>query len=276
VGRFGRVVCLDAESGQLVWQKELTTDFGGRPPSWGYAPSPLIDGNTLILLPGGSRGNMVALDKVTGATRWQGGGTDGVGYATPAIATIGGVRQYVAMTAKAVIGVQPDNGQLLWRQDWVTSNDVNAAMPLVFNDQVFVTAGYNHGCGLVKVAANQPTVAWENKAIVAHFSSPVLLDGYIYGDSDPDHLVCLDPNTGEIKWRQPGFDKGGLTVVGGLIVAMSGRTGDVVLVDPQPTGYKELGRLKTMGGPNAWTAPVVAYGKLLVRNRTALACYDLN
>ena len=128
--RSGLVHCLDAASGQKVWSKSLTADLGGAPPQWLYAPSPVVDGKAIIVIPGGAKGAVAALDKDSGAVLWQGGGSDKCSYATPVPATIAGVKQYVIFGDKALFGVQANSGKQLWRVPWETGCDVNAATPL--------------------------------------------------------------------------------------------------------------------------------------------------
>jgi outer membrane protein assembly factor BamB len=274
----GQVHCLDAKTGQKLWSRNIQADFGGKAPGWGYTASPVIDGDKLILCPGGADAAVVALNKQTGATLWKGGGSDAPGYATPVIATINTVRQYVVFTATNLIGVKADTGERLWQYAWPTAHGVNAASPLVIGNQIFITSGYNTGCALLEISTEGATKRWEVKgtgAMAAHFNSPVLVDGFIYGNSDPTHLVCLDPRTGTVKWKQAGFEKGGLVVVDGTIIALTGDKGDVVQSVLTPDGYREVGRLTAPLGGQSWTPPIVADGKLIIRNRSSLACFSL-
>jgi hypothetical protein len=149
-----------------------------------------------------------------------------------------------------------------------------AAAPLVIGNSVFITSNYNRGCTLLEIADGKATAKWENKEICSHFNSPLYYDGSIYCTSDPGKLVCLDPATGTPRWTKQGFEKGGLMSVDGTLIVMDGRTGDVVMVKLNAEKYEELGRFKPLGG-QSWTAPIVANGKLIIRNKTTLACYDL-
>lgn len=275
VSRSGAVRCLNAGDGSLLWSRNLQADFGGRPPQWNYAASPVVDDGKLILVPGGSKGAVAAVNKDDGKTIWQGGGSDIAGYATPVPATLGGTKQYVVFTGKALTGVRASDGRLLWRVPWETNYDVNAATPIVSGNRIFIASGYGVGCGVVEVSGNNARIVWRNKAIQAHFSSPVLYAGHVYGIGDPGNLVCLDPADGTVLWQQGGFEKGGLIIVDGLIVAFQGGDGALVQVKATPAGYEEFGRFTPLGG-QSWTAPVVAGGKLIVRNKTTLAAYALN
>lgn len=274
LSRLGALHCLDAKTGKVVWRRQINDEFSARKPQWDTSYSPVVDGDRLIVCPGGPDAAVAVLDKSTGKTIWQGGGSDGQSYATPVVATIGGKKQYVVFAAKALIGVDASNGTLLWRAPWSTAYDVNAATPVVIGDSVFIASGYGKGCALVDVKGSEASIRWANKSIQAHFSSPIYFKGHIYGTGDPGVLVCLDPQTGKELWRQPGFEKGGIVGVDGVILALSGSNGDLAMVEMSPAGYKELGRVTPLGG-QSWTAPIVAQGRAIVRNKSAIACLSL-
>lgn len=275
LGRMGMLNCLDAKTGANIWSRDTFADFKGKKPQWLYAMSPVIDGNKVIVCPGGPDASVAALDKATGKTIWQGGGSDIPGYSTPIIATINGIKQYVVLTGVSLIGVDAATGKLLWRQEWKTMYDINGAQPIAIGDSVFITSGYGHGCGLVEIQAGKPVIKWENKELVGRFSSPVLLDGLIYGVGEPGNLVCLDPMTGTVKWKQEkAFEFGGLVAVDGVILVADGKSGGLTMVSQSPTAYQELGKFTPLGG-QSWTAPIVANGNLIMRNKTDIACFAL-
>ncbi len=276
LGRFGLLNCLDAKTGQLRWSHNLMTDFGGQLPSWYYAMSPVIDGNALILCPGGAKGVLVALNKLTGETLWQNGGNYNASYATPVIATIEGKKQYLVFAQRNLISADAETGAPLWSYPWQTGCDVNAAMPLVVGSYIYLTSGYGHGCTLLEIANGAPKPCWENKAMQSHFNSPIYYKGYFYGTTDPGDLVCMNPKTGEVMWRQGGFGKGGVAAVDGMLLAVAAGSGEVVLVTLDPSKYQENGRVRPLpASQNSWTAPIVANGKLITRTTQALACVDL-
>ena len=273
---MGKVFCLNAETGEKIWGANLVADFGGRLPSWRMATSPFIDGDRLILIPGApNNGAVVALNKTTGQLLWKGGGSDIPGYATPVVATIQGVKQYVIFSGTSLNGVETETGKLLWSFPWKTQHDVNAALPLVAGNSIFITSNYRRGCALVEITPDGPVKAWENTNMHSHFSTPVVIDNLIYGTTDPGKLVCLDPrNEGKIVWEQRGFGKGGLIAVDGVLLVLDGNNGDLAMVKATPEAYQELGRFRPLGG-QSWTAPIVADGKLIIRNQKTLAVYDL-
>jgi len=274
VSRLGLVLCLDAKSGKRVWSRSLLKDLHGRKPTWDYSMSVLIDGKKVIVVPGAGSGTVAALDAATGKTIWQGGGNDIPGYATPVLATINKVRQYVVFTGKSLIGVDTNSGKLLWRCPWETSNDVNAACPIVSGNHVFITSDYGKGCALVEVVGKTAKIKWQNRSIMSHFSAPIFSNGFIYSTSDPGKLVCMEFATGKVRWEQRGFEKGGVSAADGVLLAFEGNTGNLVMVKMAPDKYTELGRFRPLGG-QSWTAPVMANGKLIIRNQKTLACLAL-
>lgn len=276
LSRLSQLLCVDAEKGEVIWKRNMKKEFGGKRAKgdWDYAESPRIDGDRLIVCPGGPGAAMVCLDKVTGKDIWKGGGDEQAGYGSTVIATIGGKKQYVNFGGMALFGVDAENGTLLWRYPWKTEWDVNAATPLVIGDTVFITSNYQHGCALVAVNGSKAEKVWENKILQAHFSTPILVGGYIYGVGEPAKLACIDAKTGQAPWTQTGFGKGSLIGIDGVLIALNGATGDCIMAKIDPTVYQELGRFKPLGG-ESWTAPIVAGGKLYIRNRSELVCLDI-
>jgi len=274
LSRSGLVNCLNVADGSKLWSRDIRADFSGKPPTWQYSNSLKIDGNLVLVQPGGENAAVAALDKTTGATIWAGGGSDRPGYATPVVAQLSGKKQYVIFTGANVMGLDPQTGSPLWRHNWQTRHDVNAATPLVIGQHVYITSGYNRGGTMLKIQGNNVEVLWENTEVQSHFSTPLFYDGFIYTTSDPGFLVCLNPKTGKSMWRQRGFEKGAIVIVDGTIIALDGRTGEVAMVEVTAEAYKELGRFAGLGG-QSWTAPIIADGKLIIRNKSALAVYNL-
>jgi len=274
VSELGVVNCLDAKTGKPIWTRDVKADFGGQLPGWNYAGSPLVDGSKVIVTPGGQNAGMVALDKNTGKTIWQGGSNAVPGYSTPNAATINGTKQYVVMYAKGVMGVDASTGKLIWYSKWETSYDVNAADPVIVGNSVFITSGYQHGCALLDISGSSATKRWENKEIQGQFASSIYSGGYIYGTGDPGLLTCLSAKDGSRVWNQQGFEKSGVVGVDGVIITLDGG-GNVIMCQMSPAGYKELGRLKAPLGGQSWTAPIVAQGKLIIRNKNKIACIDI-
>jgi len=274
VSRLGLVHCLYRKTGQKAWSVDLRKRFGARPPKWQMAWSPLVDGDKLIVIPGGPDATVACLDRKTGKTIWKGGGGDKPGYATPVKATLDGKEQYVVFTARNVIGVSADNGRRLWNYPWKTSYDVNASTPRVVGDTVFITSDYGRGGALLRISKGRAALVWQNRTIQSHFSTPILWQGHLYGTTTSGWVVCMDWKTGATKWKTRGFEKGGQVGIDGTFIVVDGRRSDIVMFEMVATGLKELGRMQGLGG-QSWTAPIVADGKLIVRNKTSLACFDL-
>jgi outer membrane protein assembly factor BamB len=274
LSRDGLLHCLDARRGALVWKRSLRADFSGTPPMWGYAAPPLKDGNQIIVWPGGATAAVAALDPATGRALWQGGEGDVGGYGMPVPATIAGKRQYAMTVWKGFVGAEAGSGRVLWRIPWETRDGTNVACPLVIRDSVFITSSYEMGCALYTIGPDGARERWRTQSMRAHMNTPVLHRGYIYGIGDPGYLMCLDPRDGSVRWRQSGFEKGGVVALDSMVIAVNGAGGDVVMAKLSPDRYEELGRFTPLGG-QSWSPPVVAAGKLLIRNRKALACVDL-
>ena len=273
-GRLGLVTCLDEKTGKKVWDKDIRATFNGKKPRWEYAISPVIDGNKLIVCPGGPNACVAALTALTGDTLWKGGGSDVSGYATPVMAAAGTQKLYIVMTGVSLIGVDAADGKLLWRLPWETKYDVNGATPIVTGKTIFITSGYGHGCALVEFSAKEAKILWENKDLQSRFGTPLYFEGHMYSTEDPGNLTCMDPKTGKVAWKQPGFEMGGAVGIDGVALVFDGKGGDLAMVKLSSQKYQELGRFKPLGG-KSWTAPIISDGKLIVRNNDTLAAFSL-
>ena len=271
--RLGVINCLDAKTGKKIWTRDIFKDFDGKRPQWDYAMSTVIDGNKLIVCPGGADAAVVALDKKTGKNVWK-GGSESVSYATPAIVTIGGKRQYVVAGGESIFSIDAKSGAQLWSVPWKTKHNINGAVPKVIGNKLFISSGYGHGSCLIEVSGNSAKIVWENADLQARFSTPLLVNDFIYGTEDSGSLVCMNPTDGKVQWKQKGFEHGGSVWVDGVILVFDGKGGDLVMVKPSPEKYEELGRFAPLGG-QSWTAPIISNGKLIIRNKTTLACYNL-
>lgn len=274
LSREGRLHCLDVTNGKIVWRRSLTEEFAGKPPMWGYTAPPFVDRGAVVVCPGGKDAAIVRLDPATGETRWKGGEGDVPGYGMPVVTTLAGKRQYVMTVWTGFVGIDTESGRVLWRFPWETRDGTNVADPIPADGGVFISSSYDMGCALLDIDAAGARPRWQNKEIRAHFNTPVLHNGFLYGTGDPGYLVCLDARTGAARWKQSGFEKGGVVAVDGVLLAVNGSRGDVVMVRLSPERYEELGRFTPLGG-QSWSPPVVAQGKLLIRNRKELACVDL-
>jgi outer membrane protein assembly factor BamB len=283
LGAGGDLVCMQVSDGKILWRKNLVSDFGGRVPQWGYAESPLIDGNKVIVTPGGGDATLVALDRMTGSAIWKGKVADGNGaaYASAIIADVGGQRQYLQFLAGGVVGIAAADGRFLWRFDAPANNfGINCSAPIVQDDSVFAASSYNTGGGLAKLAAGpggkiSATQVYFTRNMRNHHGGMVVLNGYLYG-FDESNLTCLDFKTGAVKWSDRSVGKGSVTYADGHIYARSER-GPVALVEANPEKYVEKGRFEQpdRSGKTTWPYPVIANGKLYLRDHDTLLCYNV-
>lgn len=276
LGALGELHCLNARTGALVWRRNILEDNDAPNLSWGMAASPLIVDDKVIVLPGGSPGqSVVAYDKTTGEPIWK-TLDDAQAYTSPMLVTLGGVRQILVVSALRIVGLTPQDGALLWEHPWTTMNGINVAQPLVFDDRVFLSAGYGHGAALLEVTRAgdrlAPRVLWESPRMKNKFSSSVLHDGFIYG-LDESILACVDAATGDLKWKGGRYGYGQILLAGDHVIVLS-EDGDVALVRATPERHQEVARFAAIDG-KTWNHPVIADGRLLVRNLQQMAAFDI-
>jgi outer membrane protein assembly factor BamB len=309
----GNLVCLGAGKGNVIWKKSLLSDFGGRHGKWNYAESPLIDGDNLICAPGGSKATIVALDKKTGRLVWKSaitlpskataagparggparggrGGRGGMGgmnmgyntasYASAIVAEFGGVRQYVHFLHGGVVGVDAADGKLLWNYDRpAQGSNANAATPIVHDGTVFAASAYRNGGGLAKIVKDGQRFRAEqvyfSEEMQNHHGGMLLIGGYLYGTNNTS-LVCLEFRTGKVMWTNRSAGKGSIAYADGHLVHR-GENGTVVLVEANSAGFKQKGRFDPPGrsAQKAWPHPVIAGGKMYLRDWDRLFCYDV-
>ena len=274
------LACVDAGSGELLWSVNLEKDFGGKMMSgWKYSESPLVDGDRVVVTPGGKQGTLLALDRGTGKKLWQTGDwTDPAGYSSVIIATIHGVRQYVQLTGQSVAGIDPESGKVLWKADRAGKTAV-ICTPVVDDDIVFVTSAYGVGCNGFRVTKNGDSWSTEeiyaNKDLATHHGGVVLLDGHVYGATGGT-FRCLDIATGELNFKERSAGKGATILADGRFY-LRAENGPVALIEASPDGYTEISRFDQpeRSDKSAWAHPVVANGKLYLRDQDLLLCYDI-
>lgn len=275
----GDLWCLTAANGAEVWHRNILRDFGGRQIPWLISESPLVDGATVIVTPGGPRAGMVALDKMTGKTVWAAEQlSDEAGYASPIAATVGGVRVVMTLTSRAGVGVRASDGKVMWRFQPVANDTANIATPIFHDDKVFYTSNYGTGAALLGLTAHNGEVAAQQiyftRELQNHHGGVVLVDGYLYGFHN-SILVCLDFATGKVQWRDRSVGKGSLTYADGNLYILS-ENNVVGLAAASPTRYQEKGRFKIAdSGLPSWAHPVVSDARLYIRNQTTLTAYDI-
>jgi outer membrane protein assembly factor BamB len=280
---WGELICLTSADGKQQWRKHFIKDFGGTPPTWGYSESPLVDGDQVVVTPGGPKGALVALNKKTGEVIWRSKGfTDPAHYSSTISAVIEGTRQYVQLTAASVVGISAKDGAVLWK---ATRRGNNAVIPspIVTGNEVYVTSGYNAGCNRFKVtkAGGKFSVQqiYANRVMVNQHGGVVQVGNYIYGYCDNRGLVCQNAKTGEAVWTEgQRTKKGSVTYADGKLYCREEADGTMILVDAVSSGYAEKGRFAqpSRAREQAWTHPVIANGKLYIRDQDLLLCYEIS
>ncbi len=280
LGLNGDLLCLEAATGKEVWRKDLRKDFHGQVGGWGYSESPLIDGDRLLCTPGGKSATLVALHKKTGEVVWKGVVPKGdpAHYASIIAAEVDGRRQYIQFLSGGVVGLSGD-GAFLWRYDHPHNGTANCSTAVFHDNCVFAASGYGTGGGLARLTSDGDKVTAEEvyftRNMKNHHGGMVLLGDYLYG-SDEGRLTCLEFKTGKVQWAEGKAGKGSIACADGRLYYRN-EDGPVVLVEVNPEKYVEHGRFTPPArtGRPAWPHPVIANGKLYIRDQDLLFCYDV-
>ncbi|MBL9188944.1 MAG: PQQ-binding-like beta-propeller repeat protein [Opitutaceae bacterium] len=277
----GDLACISIADGKVLWKVSMSS-LGGKTPNWGYTESVLVDGNKVLCTPGGGKGTVAALDKLTGKVLWQSGDIkEPAHYSSIVPATINGTPQYVQRNEKSIFGLAAKDGRLLWQTDF-PGRTAMIPTPIVSGNEVYVTAGYGTGCKMVRIEAdNKVTVVYENKVAKNHHGGFVKIGDYLYGHGDPQ-WVCQNFKTGEEVWSSRALGKGAVGAADGMLYCLDENTGTVALVEASPKGWNEISRFKLdpqtkirSSSGKVWTHPVIANGKLYLRDQDLIYCYDV-
>ncbi len=266
ISRRGDVHCLNLADGAIFWKRRIVEDHSINVPSWGFAGSPLVLADRLILN-AGSHG--VCLATKTGETLWHSDNTEDAGYTSPVPVRLGDTDLVLLESGKSLTSVDPNTGDALWTSPWVTRYGINAADPLVLGEgRVLVSSGYGKGTALVRFSAAESEQVWRVREFKNQMSPGVLIDGTVFGfdgDSGSEvRLVALDPETGEVRWSEVGFGAGSLIAVGRQLLILS-ETGELVAADVDRTGMRVLSRQQILSG-KCWTPVAYACGAVYARN----------
>jgi outer membrane protein assembly factor BamB len=279
LGENGDLACLRAADGNVLWQRNILRDFSGRNPTWLISESPLIEGDLVVVAPGGRGAGIVALDKNSGETVWTSRElNDQAGYSSAVAADIDGVRTILAFTAAAAVGVRASDGKLMWRYERAANRTANIATPVFADNKAFFTSAYGTGGALLGLNREGDEVTAEEiyftRDMQNHHGGVVLVDDHLYGASG-SILTCLDFATGREAWKHRGVGKASLTYADGHLYLLS-ENNVVGLAEATPEGYREKGRftIPDQGRPS-WAHPVVSGGRLYIRNQDTLTAYDI-
>jgi outer membrane protein assembly factor BamB len=283
LGASGDLICVDIKSKAVRWRKNLPQEFAASVLQYGFSESVLIDGQKLICTPGGQAATIAALDKDTGAVLWksQVPTQPSAAYASPIVADVGGTRQYIDLLSRGVVGVKATDGQFLWGNDAVANANAICSTPLFIKDHVFVSASYGAGAALIHLApgeqgATQANLVFHSREMKNHHGGMVAVGSFVYG-ADDQILTCFSLETGRAVWKNRSVGKCSLTCADGRLYVRGEQGGAMALVEATPSGYHELGRFippKSNTLP-AWPYPVVAGGRLFLRDQDDLLCYSL-
>ena len=283
MGGEGNLICTDL-NGKIIWQTSMS-ELGGKKPYWGYSESVLIDGDFALCTPGGNEGAIVAFNKKTGKIIWQSKQfTDGAQYSSIIPIDHNGAHQYIQLTMKSLVGLDSKTGEILWKSSWPGRT---AVIPTpVFNEgKVYIASGYSVGCKLVNIGpSNQVSDLWINKVMKNHHGGVILYGDHLYGYSDGNGWVCQEFKTGKEVWSEKrSLGKGCLTIAEGMMYCVDEGRGDVALATASPNGWKQHGKFRLNPQSKTrsrrgkiWTHPVVANGKLYLRDQEHVYCYNIS
>lgn len=266
--REGGLRCLSAATGEVLWERQVAEEYGLDTPQWGFAASPLVLGEAVIL----NYGKVCAFARASGAQLWQSPKAYGDAYSTPIELDFGGRPALAVFAGKGLALLSSTDGAELAFTPWETKYKVNAMTPVVLGTRVFISSGYERGCALIELAGKEPKVAWESKVMRNQMSGCVPWQGHLYGFDDKV-LKCIDL-AGEERWRERGLGQGALALADGRLLVMS-EDGELIVAEATSQAYHELSRRKVFDGGTCWTVPVLADGVVYVRNHAGeLAALD--
>ena len=295
LGTEGDLVAVEAASGKERWRRSLPADFGGRVMSmWKWSESPLVDGDRVIVTPGAADAGLVALDKATGKEIWRAAipelgpnGKDGAGYSSVVISNAGGVKQYVQLMGRGLVGVRASDGKFLWGYNRVANNVANISTPIVRANWVFASTGYQTGAALVELQKKGDGVQarelyfLDAKTFQNHHGGMVLVGNHVYGGNGQSKgfPTCLEFTTGKLAWggdiRNAGTGSAAVVYADGNLYFRY-QNGVVMLIQATPEGYREKGSFTIPGVEKpSWSHPVVVGGRLYLREQDTLYVHDV-
>jgi outer membrane protein assembly factor BamB len=277
---FGKIVCLSADKGALIWTVDIMKDFDAQNITWGLTENLLIEGDKLFCTAGGAKNNVIALNKNTGKLIWTStGNSEKSAYCSPTLITVSARKILVTMTEKSILGIDAETGKKLWSYEQTNEWSVHANTPLYENGYLYCVSGYGCGGVMLKLSADGTSVekAWKNSDLDSRMGGMVLLNGKIYGLGDKiKGLHCIDWKTG----KELAFDKmnnkfGNIIAANGMLYTYD-ESGEVALIEPTLTGFKKVSGFKVPFGSNQhWAHLVIENGRLYIRHGNSLMVYDL-
>jgi outer membrane protein assembly factor BamB len=295
LGTSGDLVCVDAATGKEIWRRNLPRDFGGQMMSrWMWSESPLVDGDRLVFTPGARDAALVAVEKATGKEIWRAAvpelgpeGKDGAGYSSIVVSNGAGVKQYVQLMGRGLVGIRASDGRFLWGYNRVANGVANVATPIVRGDLVFASTGYQTGSVLLELERSGDGVKareryfLDSKTLQNHHGGLVLVGDYLYAGHghNKGFPICVELATGKVAWggdiRNAGTDSATVMYADGRIYFRY-QNGVIILVEASPDGYVEKGELEIPDVRDpSWPHLSIADGRLYVREQDNLYVYDV-
>lgn len=276
LGINGHLSAYDAGSGAVLWRKDFAGDFKSTAPVFGTAASPIVDGTNVIVHVGGDEnGALTAFDVATGKVNWKWEG-DGPAYASPVIATLGGVRQLITQSQKHCIGLAPGDGKLLWKIPFATPYDQNSVTPVIAGELV-IFGGIQKPTFAIKVAGTDAATAWETREITMYMSTPVVNGTTLYGMSDKQRgmLFVMDATDGTVRWKSEGRlgANASLTDIGSAFLVLAD-SGELTVQQKTRDALQEVMKYKVAETP-VWASPAVFGDQILIKDKTTLMLYKI-
>lgn len=270
----GMLHAVGRADGRSRWTVDLVTTLGGVPPTWGYAASPLVAEGRVYLTVGGSSAGLVALGLRDGAVVWRHAGFQAA-YASPILASLGGVPQVVFFAAEGLVGLRPADGSLVWQHPWTTNYAVNASTPvLIGGERLFVGSGYGVGGAALLVSGSTAVELWRSKSMKTKTTTPVLYQGHLYGFNE-DQLSCVSVVDGAQCWSASGYGRGSLLLAGDKLIVLDEQC-RLGVIAADPTALRVIAQPKPIlsHGP-CWTTPAVSNGVLYARDLAEVVALEL-
>ena len=275
---MGKLYCLNNETGDVLWTKDLIKDFGGSNIRWGMNETPVVDGKVVYITPGGKKNNLVALNRHSGDLIWSSPGNGELtAYCTPLLFEHNGRKLLATHSESHLMGFDATTGKMLWKQHQPNEWSVHPNTPIYHEGGLFYLSGYGQGGGMLELSpdGNSAKLKWKHKKMDSRMGAAVLVDGYIYGSGDSRVWSCLDWQTGEEKYTSKEIGIGTLIYADGMLYCYT-QKGELALVTPDPTGFKVVSKTKVaLGTEQHWAHPVIYDGILYVRHGRALVAYKV-
>jgi outer membrane protein assembly factor BamB len=282
----GDLACFKAVSGDLVWERKISEEYGGTYGRWGLAESLIVFDGKVFFTPGGNETTMVALDKLTGKTIWKSKSLkDNPSYTSPLLVDYGGRKTIVNVTENYIIGVNPADGEIIWTFEfgsYATGRNNNINTPLFSDGYIYVTSGYDHKCVMLKLSddASSVSLVWVDDVLDVHHGGAVKVGNYIYGSNwirnSMGNWVCLNWETGKAMYEKKWENKGSIISADGMLYCYEEKSGNIALVEATPEDFRIVStfQIDAKRGPY-WAHPVIKDGILYVRHRESIWAFNI-